>query len=245
VVSSLTKDMFVHEQNTMDDSSWWYGSVRTPNPVMSRTASISASLEATTSANHALESESDSDSESLYEVEGVPYERGNKSVETKRIRRMVSNRESARRSRRRKQAQLSELESQVERLKGENATLFQRLSEANQQFSTAVTDNRILKSDVEALRVKVKMAEDMVARSAISCGLGDLGLAPYLNSRKMCQALNMLTTTGLDLLGSDAFRGPTTAPQVQNSPVQSTASLENLDNRKSNEVTSCAADIWP
>lgn len=89
------------------------------------------------------------------------------------------------------------------------------------------------------------MAEDMVARSAISCGLGDLGLAPYLNSRKMCQALNMLTTTGLDLLGSDAFRGPTAAPQVQNSPVQSTASLESLDNRKSNEVTSCVADIWP
>jgi len=168
--------------------------------------------------------------------------------------------------------------NQVERLKGENATLFQQLSEANQQFNTAVTDNRILKSDVEALRVKVsssllaetaatttepsqmlrlsnsltnpfelqvKMAEDMVARSAISCGLGDLGLAPYLNSRKMCQALNMLTTTGLDLLGSDAFRGPTAAPQVQNSPVQSTASLESLDNRKSNEVTSCATDIWP
>ncbi|XP_066370591.1 bZIP transcription factor RISBZ5-like [Miscanthus floridulus] len=233
------------DSNTMDESSWWYGSVRTMNPDMSRTAFISASLGATTSANHALESESDSDSESLYEVEGVPYERGNKPIETKRIRRMVSNRESARRSRRRKQAQMSELESQVERLKGENATLFQQLSEANQQFSTAVTDNRILKSDVEALRVKVKMAEDMVARSAISCGLGDLGLAPYLNSRKMCQALNMLTTTGLDLLGSDAFRGPTAAPQVQNSPVQSTASLESLDNRKSNEVTSYGADIWP
>jgi regulator of replication initiation timing len=45
--------------------------------------------------------------------------------------------------------------NQVERLKGENETLFQQLSEANQQFSTAVTDNRILKSDVEALRVKV------------------------------------------------------------------------------------------
>jgi regulator of replication initiation timing len=44
---------------------------------------------------------------------------------------------------------------QVERLKGENATLFQQLSDANQQFSTAVTDNRILKSDVEALRIKV------------------------------------------------------------------------------------------
>jgi len=171
--------------------------------------------------------------------------RGTKSMETKRIRRMVSNRESARRSRRRKQAQLSELESQVEQLKGENATLFKQLSEANLQFTTAVTDNRILKSDVEALRVKVKMAEDMVARSAMSCGLGDLGLAPYLNSRKMGQALNMLTATGLDLLGSEAFRGPTAARQVQNSPVQSTASLESLDNRKSSEVTSCAADMWP
>ncbi|PWZ26368.1 hypothetical protein Zm00014a_021869 [Zea mays] len=120
---------------------------------------------------------------------------------------MVSNRESVRRSRRRKQGQLSDHESQVERLKGENATLFQQLSDANQQFSTEVTDNRILKSDVEALRIKVKMAEDMVARSVVSCSLGDLGLAPYVNSRKMCQALNVLT--GLDLLGSDAFRGPT------------------------------------
>jgi septal ring factor EnvC (AmiA/AmiB activator) len=86
-------------------------------------------------------------------------------METKRIRRMVSNRESARRSRRRKQAQLSELESQVEQLKGENATLFKQLSEANQQFTTAVTDNRILKSDVEALRVKVKW----FASPKISC----------------------------------------------------------------------------
>uniref|UniRef100_K3XYW5 BZIP domain-containing protein n=1 Tax=Setaria italica TaxID=4555 RepID=K3XYW5_SETIT len=204
------------DTSAMDGNSWWFGSIRPANPVASQTASISASPRATTSANHALESESDSDSESLYEVEGGSCERGTKSMETKRIRRMVSNRESARRSRRRKQAQLSELESQVEQLKGENATLFKQLSEANQQFTTAVTDNRILKSDVEALRVKVKMAEDMVARSAMSCGLG-----------------------------SDAFRGTTAARQVQNSPVQSTASLESLDNRKSSEVTSCAADMWP
>lgn len=135
---------------------------------------------------------------------------------------------------------------QVEQLKGENATLFKQLAEANQHFTTAVTDNRILKSDVEALRVKVKMAEDMVARSAMSCGLRDLGLAPLLNSRKMRQALDMLTATGLDSLGTNGcFRGPTPARQIQSSPVQSTASLESLDNRKSSEVTSCAVDMWP
>ncbi|XP_062178746.1 bZIP transcription factor RISBZ5-like isoform X2 [Phragmites australis] len=239
------------DPNTMDESSWWFGGVRTPDPALpttveSQTASIFASPRATASENHALESESDSDSESLYDVEGGSCERRTKSKETKRIRRMVSNRESARRSRRRKQIQLAELESQVEQLKGENSTLFKQLSEANQQFTTAVTDNRILKSDVEALRVKVKMAEDMVARSAMSCGLRDLGLAPFLNSRKMCQALGMLSVAGLDLIESDAcFRGPTPARQVQNSPIQSTASLESLDNRKSSEVTSCAADMWP
>nr|APZ88643.1 transcription factor bZIP2 [Bambusa emeiensis] len=167
-------------------------------------------------------------------------------METKRIKRMVSNRESARRSRRRKQTQLTGLESQVEQLKGENASLCKQLTEANQQFTTAVTDNRILKSDVEALRIKVKMAEDLVARSAMSCSLGHLGLAPFMNSRKMCQALGMLTVTGLDLPGDDAcFKGLTPARQVQNSPVQSTASLESLDNRMSSEVTSCAADMWP
>lgn len=155
---------------------------------------------------------------------------------------MVSNRESARRSRRRKQAQLSELESQVEQLKGENSSLFKQLTESSQQFNTAVTDNRILKSDVEALRVKVKMAEDMVARAAMSCGLGQLGLAPLLSSRKMCQALDMLSLPRNDACG---FKGLNLGRQVQNSPVQSAASLESLDNRISSEVTSCSADVWP
>jgi hypothetical protein len=44
---------------------------------------------------------------------------------------------------------------QVDQLRGENASLFKQLTDANQQFTTSVTDNRILKSDVEALRVKV------------------------------------------------------------------------------------------
>ena len=243
------------DSNTMGGSSasrlWWSESVRTPHAavstsVESQTACLSASPRATTSAKHAPDSESDSDSESLIDVEGVPCERGTKSMETKRIRRMVSNRESARRSRRRKQAQLADLELQVEQLKGENTSLFKQLTEANQQFTTAVTDNRIFKSDVEALRVKVKMAEDMVARSAMSCGLGHLGLAPFLNSSKMCQALDMLSVTGLDLPGDGAcFKGLTPARQLQNSPVQSSASLESLDNRMSSEVTGYAADMWP
>lgn len=44
---------------------------------------------------------------------------------------------------------------QVDHLRGENATLFKQLTDASQQFKDATTNNRVLKSDVEALRAKV------------------------------------------------------------------------------------------
>ncbi|XP_015688959.2 bZIP transcription factor RISBZ4-like isoform X1 [Oryza brachyantha] len=156
---------------------------------------------------------SDSDSESLFDIEGGPCEQSTNPLDVKRMRRMVSNRESARRSRKRKQAHLADLESQVDQLRGENASLFKQLTDASGQFTTAVTDNRILKSDVEALRVKVKMAEDMVARGAMSCGLGHLGgLSPALNARQRCVP-DVLA--GLDYAGDDPFTGLSPPDQGQ------------------------------
>uniref|UniRef100_A0A0E0JW77 BZIP domain-containing protein n=1 Tax=Oryza punctata TaxID=4537 RepID=A0A0E0JW77_ORYPU len=157
---------------------------------------------------------SDSESESLLDIEGGPCEQSTNPLDVKRVRRMVSNRESARRSRKRKQAHLADLESQVDQLRGENASLFKQLTDANQQFTTSVTDNRILKSDVETLRVKVKMAEDMVARGALSCGLGHLGgLSPALNPRQACRVPDVLA--GLDYAGDDPFTGLSPPEQVQ------------------------------
>ncbi|MBA0861471.1 hypothetical protein Goshw_028100 [Gossypium schwendimanii] len=69
-------------------------------------------------------------------------------ADVKRVRRMLSNRESARRSRRRKQAHLTELESQV-----------------CQRYNEAAVNNRILKADVETLKAKVKMAVEAVKRT--------------------------------------------------------------------------------
>ncbi|XP_020267765.1 light-inducible protein CPRF2-like isoform X2 [Asparagus officinalis] len=76
-------------------------------------------------------------------------------ADAKRVRRMLSNRESARRSRRRKQAHLSELEAQVSQLRVENSALLKRLTDINQKYNEASVDNRILKADVETLRAKV------------------------------------------------------------------------------------------
>ncbi|XP_047953832.1 bZIP transcription factor RISBZ4-like [Salvia hispanica] len=85
------------------------------------------------------------------------------------------------RSRRRKQAHLADLEQQVEQLRGESATLFKQLADANQQFKDSTTNNRVLRSDVEALRAKVKLAEDMVARGSLTSSLSHV-LQNYLST---------------------------------------------------------------
>ncbi|KAL8499497.1 hypothetical protein ACS0TY_022445 [Phlomoides rotata] len=108
---------------------------------------------------------------------------GENPTDIKRIKRMVSNRESARRSRRRKQAQLADLEQQVEQLRGENASLFKQLADATQQFKDSTTNNRVLRSDVDALRAKVKLAEDMVARGSLTSSVTHL-LQNYRNTQK-------------------------------------------------------------
>nr|XP_009407740.1 PREDICTED: basic leucine zipper 63-like isoform X5 [Musa acuminata subsp. malaccensis] len=85
-------------------------------------------------------------------------------VRMKRMKRMLSNRESARRSRRRKQEHLNELEAQVSQLRVENSSLLRRLTNMNEKYNEAAADNRVLKADVETLKAKVKMAEDTLGR---------------------------------------------------------------------------------
>ncbi|KAG6750642.1 hypothetical protein POTOM_045150 [Populus tomentosa] len=85
-------------------------------------------------------------------------------TDAKRVRRMLSNRESARRSRSRKQAHLTELETQVAQLRVENSSLLKSLTDISQKYNESAVDNRVLKADVETLRAKVKMAEETVKR---------------------------------------------------------------------------------
>ncbi|KAJ8538810.1 hypothetical protein K7X08_030106 [Anisodus acutangulus] len=122
-----------------------------------------------------------SDDDDDLDGEVGPCEQSTDSLDIKRIRRQESNRESARRSRRRKQAHLADLENQVDQFRGENTSLFKQLADATQQYKDALTNNRVLKSDVEALRAKVKLAEDMVARGSLTSSLSHL-LQNYLNT---------------------------------------------------------------
>ncbi|KAL3498215.1 hypothetical protein ACH5RR_040947 [Cinchona calisaya] len=165
------------------------------------------------------------------ETEAGPCEQSTDPTDLKRIKRMVSNRESARRSRRRKQAHLADLEQQVEKQRGENGSLFKQLADASQQFKDATTNNRVLKSDVEALRAKVKLAEDMVTRGSLTSSLSHL-LQNYLNTSQslsngnICRGENVSTT--ITVRGGDPPHH--LGVSGQNFAVQ----MENVDNLNGN-----------
>ncbi|KAF7063542.1 hypothetical protein CFC21_070059 [Triticum aestivum] len=82
----------------------------------------------------------------------------------KRVKRMLSNRESARRSRKRKQAHQNDIESQVTQLRADNASLLKRLTDMTQKYKEAFLGNRNLTVDIETMRRKVNIAEEAVRR---------------------------------------------------------------------------------
>ncbi|CAB4295474.1 unnamed protein product [Prunus armeniaca] len=73
-------------------------------------------------------------------------------IDERKQRRMISNRESARRSRMRKQKHLDELWSQVVRLRNENQSLIDRLNYVSESHDRIVQENTKLKEEASDLR---------------------------------------------------------------------------------------------
>ncbi|KAI9073476.1 hypothetical protein K1719_027949 [Acacia pycnantha] len=73
-------------------------------------------------------------------------------IDERRQRRMISNRESARRSRMRKQKHLDELWSQVVRLRNENHNLIDKLNHVSESHDRVLQENARLKEETSDLR---------------------------------------------------------------------------------------------
>ncbi|KAL4283402.1 hypothetical protein GQ457_16G000130 [Hibiscus cannabinus] len=175
----------------------------------------------------------------------------------KRLRRMLSNRESARRSRKRKQEHLADLEFQAEQLRGENDSLFKQLTNAHQLFRDAGTSNRVLRSDVQALRNTVKLAEDMLAGGSFTCGLNQLvqshmaspqaiATNNHNQNQNLGRAVSVSPTVTVHGDGSsyDGFAVFGNSASVGLANVDfSNASLNNIG--IGGDAVSCITQVWP
>ncbi|KAA8543032.1 hypothetical protein F0562_021473 [Nyssa sinensis] len=72
-------------------------------------------------------------------------------VDTRKRKRMLSNRESARRSRMRKQQQLDDLISQLSQLQNENNLFSQRIDVAIQMYTGVASENNVLRARLTEL----------------------------------------------------------------------------------------------
>ncbi|GBG61875.1 hypothetical protein CBR_g23827 [Chara braunii] len=86
----------------------------------------------------------------------------------KRLKRMLSNRASAKRSRQRRMQRLEELESQADDLRVENATLVRKNSHATEKLADYLEENQRLQSEIVALR------QELEKRRAAQCSKGDV-----------------------------------------------------------------------
>ncbi|KAG8636478.1 basic leucine zipper 9 [Manihot esculenta] len=200
---------------------------------------VSSPLSANTKPNKKRASSSGSSDDEDAETEAGPCEQSNNSnpIDLRRVRRMVSNRESARRSRKRKQAHLHELESQVEQLTGDNTSLYKQLSDASQQYNNAHTNNRVLKSDVEALRAKVKLAEDMVTRGSLTCSLNQFLHQNHLTLPQPLNNHNLRVSPTVTINGDDAsYTAGLGNTDINNG---------NLRNSVMSDAVSCVSELWP
>lgn len=118
-------------------------------------------------------------------------------INERKQRRMISNRESARRSRMRKQKHLDELWSQVVWLRNENHQLIDKLNHVSESHEKVVQENVQLKEEASELR---QMLSDLQLNSPFS-SLRDLEDVPCNTAYLRAESSNQSITTSMDLLG--------------------------------------------
>lgn len=83
-------------------------------------------------------------------------------MDQKKRKRMESNRESARRSRLRKQKQLDDLTAQVSQLKKENGEIITALSVTTQQYIGVEAENSVLRTQMVELSTRLQSLNDIL-----------------------------------------------------------------------------------
>ncbi|KAE8719237.1 Basic leucine zipper 43 [Hibiscus syriacus] len=120
-----------------------------------------------------------------------------KLTDERKQRRMISNRESARRSRMRKQKHLDELWSQVIRLRNENHNLIDKLNHVSESHDRVLQENARLKEEASDLR---QMLSDIKIGSPYSLAFRELEEVPCNTAYLKAESINQSIANSVDLL---------------------------------------------
>lgn len=93
-------------------------------------------------------------------------------TDQRKRKRMISNRESARRSRMRKQKHLDDLMSQVTALKKENQQIISSINITTEQYLNVEYDNSILRAQVGELTKRLESLNEMVSSLSVNNSFG-------------------------------------------------------------------------
>ncbi|XP_044494551.1 basic leucine zipper 43-like [Mangifera indica] len=120
-------------------------------------------------------------------------------IDERKQRRMISNRESARRSRMRKQKHLDELWAQVVRLRTENHNLIDRLNYVSECHERVLQENARLKDEASDLRQM--LSELQIGSPYTNAALRDLeDQVPCNTAHLRAESTNQSHATSVDLL---------------------------------------------
>ncbi|XP_030464293.1 bZIP transcription factor 2-like [Syzygium oleosum] len=86
----------------------------------------------------------------------------NQIMDQRKRKRMISNRESARRSRMRKQKHLDDLMAQVGQLRGENAQILQSLNVTSQLYLSIEAENSVLSAQAAELSNRLQSLNEII-----------------------------------------------------------------------------------
>lgn len=119
-------------------------------------------------------------------------------IDERKQRRMISNRESARRSRMRKQRHLDELWSHVVRLRTENHNLIDKLNHVSESHDRVLQENARLREEASDLRQM--LTELQLSSPYTNASLRDLEEVPCNTAHLRAESTNQSVTNSVDLL---------------------------------------------
>ncbi|KAL3349783.1 hypothetical protein AABB24_022714 [Solanum stoloniferum] len=102
-------------------------------------------------------------------------------MDEKKRKRMISNRESARRSRMKKQKLLQDLTGEVSRLQAANKNIVSKIDETTERYAICAAQNNVLRAQAMELTDRLRYLNDVIDSTGLAADVADPLLKPLQN----------------------------------------------------------------